>query len=176
MDRYDGFHEFVHARSSALMRTAFLLTGDAHLAEDLLQAALTSTARHWPSVQRGGSPEAYVRRAMVNEHISWWRRRKGTAVVPVEEPPEPAAGGGHEEGVVRRVALENALALLTRKQRAVLVLRFYDDLSEAETAAMLGCSAGTVKSQTHHALARLREVAPELAGLLHDRDPMEVTR
>ncbi len=113
---------------------------------------------------------------MVNEHISWWRRRKGTAVVPVEEPPEPAAGGGHEEGVVRRVALERALAQLTRKQRAVLVLRFYDDMSEAETAAMLGCSQGTVKSQTHHALGRLRELAPELANLLHDRDAMEVSR
>ncbi len=84
---------------------------------------------------------------MVNEHISWWRRRKGTAVVPVEEPPEPAAGGGHEEGVVRRVALERALAQLTRKQRAVLVLRFYDDMSEAETAAMLGCPKGPSRAR-----------------------------
>ncbi len=176
MDRYDGFREFVHARSAALMRTAYLLTGDAHLAEDLLQTALAGAARRWPSVLAGGNPEAYVRRALVNEHISWLRRRKGAVVTPVEAPPEVAGRPGHEESVVRRMALEEALARLTRKQRAVLVLRFYEDLSEAETASMLGCSPGTVKSQTSHALARLRTVAPELATLMHDLEPVEVSR
>jgi RNA polymerase sigma-70 factor (sigma-E family) len=173
VDRYAGFLEFVHARAGSLSRTAYLLTGDVHLAEDLLQTALARTAARWPQVLAGGRPEAYVRRALVNEHISWWRRRKGAVEVPSEALPD--AGVTDFAGTaVRRIALERALARLTPKQRAVIVLRYYEDLSEAETASLLSCSVGTVKSQTSHALGRLRVLAPDLADLLVDFDDVPV--
>ncbi|GAA5069224.1 RNA polymerase sigma-70 factor (sigma-E family) [Thermocatellispora tengchongensis] len=165
MDRYQGFREFVGARQQSLMRSAYLLTGDAHLAEDLLQNVLVKVARHWPKLAGGGDPEAYTRRALINEHISW-RRRRRSAEYPQEHPPEP----GHDSGddTLHRVALQRALARLTPRQRAVIVLRFYEDRSVEETAQLLGCSPGTVKSQTSHALGRLRVLAPDLAHLLHD--------
>lgn len=160
----DGdFDDFVSSRGPALLRTAYLLTGDRHLAEDLMQAALAKTYRHWSRVS-AGSPEAYVRQAMVRENISWWRRR-GNAEVVVAEVPESA---GPREDVDRRLALDAALRQLTPQQRAVLVLRYYADLTERQTADSLGCSVGTVKSHAHRALARLREVGPELAELLGD--------
>ncbi|WP_433221023.1 SigE family RNA polymerase sigma factor [Microtetraspora malaysiensis] len=167
MDRYEGFREFVGARQHSLMYSAYLLTGDSHLAEDLLQNVLVKVARHWPKLARSGNPEAYTRKALINEHISWRRRRK-SAEYPQEDPPEQ----GHDPGddTLHRVALQRALARLTPRQRAVVVLRFYEDRSVEETAGLLGCSTGTVKSQTHHALGRLRSLAPELAHLLHDTD------
>jgi len=172
VDRYEGFDAFVVARGPALLRTAYLLTGDRQLAEDLLQTSLASTARHWPRV-RSGSPEAYVRQAMVRENVSWWRRRKVTEVVTDQVPEQVAAVRGDLD---QRLALDAALRQLTPKQRAVLVLRFYDDLSEQQTAHALGCSVGTVKSQAHRALARLRQVAPELTALWGGVDVEEVAR
>ncbi len=121
----------------------------------------------------GGNPEAYVRRAMINEHISWWRRRRGMAVVTVDSPLECTADG-HEETVVPRVALQAALAQADPQaagRAGAALLRRPDRGGDRLDA---GLHRGTVKSQTHHALARLRSVAPELAALLGDRDLLEV--
>jgi RNA polymerase sigma-70 factor (sigma-E family) len=163
LDRYAGFAEFVRARERGLLRTAYLLTADAQLAEDLLQSALAKTARHWPRI-RSGNPEGYVRRAMYTESVSWWRRRHGMREVPIDDLGGRAAAFGAED-VDLRFACLAALRKLSARQRAVLVLRFYEDLSQAQIAEILGCSVGTVKSQTHDALARLRTVAPDLREL-----------
>ncbi|MFF4197466.1 SigE family RNA polymerase sigma factor [Nonomuraea sp. NPDC001831] len=157
MDRYEGFHEFVRARQQSLMRTAYLLTGDPHLAEDLLQTVLTRVASHWGKLAKDGNPEAYARRALVNQTISWRRRRRPE--LPAAELPE-TGGHAHDEATVRRLTLLKALARLTPKQRAVIVLRFYEDRTEHETARLMGVSLGTVKSQTHYALSRLRALTP----------------
>lgn len=167
MDRHDGFRDFVVARGPALMRTAYLLTGEAHLAEDLLQSVLGKVAARWPRIQRDGRPEAYVRTALYREYVSW-RRRRSFAELPAAYPPEPPADADFADGAARRVALERALARLTPRQRAVIVLRFYEDHSEAATARLLGCAVGTVKSQTAYALGRLRKLAPDLADLFTD--------
>ncbi|MER5420730.1 SigE family RNA polymerase sigma factor [Streptosporangium roseum] len=150
------FREFVSARSPALMRLAYLLTGgDQHAAEDLLQTALARTVARWRSVE---APEAYVRQAMYRQQVSWWRRRRETVVA--EPPGRALADGTH--GTDLRIDMRRALARLTARQRAVLVLRYYEDLPEAEVAGILGCSVGTVRSTAHRSLARLRELAPEL--------------
>ena len=154
-----GFDQFVHARGPALARTAYLLTGDHHLAEDLVQAALVQAAKHWERIET--SPEAYVRRTMYHQNISWWRRRRITETSLVSyDGAVPAADTD------LRLTLDQALARLTPKQRTVLVLRFYEDLTEVETARALGVSLGTVKSTTRQALGRLRVLAPELAELI----------
>ncbi|MFC4533887.1 SigE family RNA polymerase sigma factor [Sphaerisporangium dianthi] len=158
MDRHDGFREFVPARQQALMRTAYLLTGDAHLAEDLLQSVLARVVGQWPKLSEDGNPAAYTRKALVNQYISW--RRRPRPELPSADPPGRSTS--HEAATLDRIVLRQALAKLTRKQRAVIVLRFWEDLTEAQTADVLGCSIGNVKSQTHHALARLRTLAPEL--------------
>ncbi|WP_155369846.1 SigE family RNA polymerase sigma factor [Catellatospora vulcania] len=167
MDRYDGFHEFVVARGGALSRTAFLLTGEHHAAEDLVQSALAKAASRWRQIVEYGQPEAYIRRIMINEQISWWRRRPARPVADLPDLPGP----DEPHRIVDRVALGEALDTLSPRQRAVVVLRFYEDLSEADTAAVLGCSVGTVKSHTHHALANLRRALPlyaEQAGQYAD--------
>jgi RNA polymerase sigma-70 factor (sigma-E family) len=161
-DRYPGFQEFVRARTPALSRTAYLLTGDHHLAEDLLQAALANVARRWRQI-RQDNPEGYVRRTMYHLQVSWWRRRR----VPerlAATPPEQL-GVDPYQGTVLRISLEMALAQLTARQRAVLVLRFYEDLTEAQVAQALSCSVGTVKRHAHDALARLRRIAPHLVDV-----------
>lgn len=152
MSRATEFDEFVAARSSRLLRTAYLLTHDHELAEDLLQTALAKAWFAWSRIQ--GEPEPYVRKVLVNTFASWWRR-KWNGEHPYAEPPEPAGTGGHDE-VDQRQDLWAAMGRLPRRQRAVLVLRFVEDLSEAETARLLGISPGTVKSQTSRALAHLR--------------------
>ncbi|MER6002306.1 SigE family RNA polymerase sigma factor [Nonomuraea sp. NPDC051941] len=160
MDRYEGFHEFVRTRQQSLMRTAYLLTGNAHLAEDLLQTVLTRVASHWAKLAKGGNPEAYARKALVNQTISW-RKRKRIELSEAELPEFAASGQPHDEATVRRIALLHALARLTPKQRALIVLRFYEDRTEHETAQLLGVSVGTVKSQTHYALSKLRALVPQ---------------
>ncbi len=157
-DRH-GFDEFVAARSAALSRTAYLLTGDHHLAQDLVQSALIQAVKHWRRIHT--SPEAYVRRAMYHQNISWWRRRKIT-----ETPLLTHDGAAVSSDTDLRLTLDQALARLTPKQRTVLVLRFYEDLTEVETARALGLSTSTVKSTTRQSLARLRTLAPELAELI----------
>jgi len=152
-----SFESFVAASGDRLLRTAYLLTRDHGLAEDLLQTALT---RSWPRWRRiDGDPEPYVRRVLVNTYASWWRRRWNG-----EKPTEVLPEVGHDphEAHADRQDLWTALGRLPRRQRAAVVLRYYEGLTEAETAAVLGCSVGTVKSQTSRALARLR-VDPVLA-------------
>ncbi len=143
------FDAFVLACTPRLVRTAYLLVHDRQLAEDLVQTALTKTWFAWGRVE--GNPEPYVRKVMVTTAVSWWRRR-WTGEVPSERLPEragaPAEGPDHD--------VWQALGRLPARQRAVVVLRFYEDLSEADTADLLGCSVGTVKSQCARALAKLR--------------------
>lgn len=167
-----SFDAFVRARGTALVRVAYLLTGDLHDAEDVVQAALAKAAVHW---RRIGEPEAYIRRVIYTQAVSWWKvRRRRNREVLVSAPAEVAdRGGGGPADVDARVVLAAALARLTPKQRAVLVLRFYEDRSESETAQMLGVGLGTVKSQTRHALRRLRELAPELAAFATDDSTTE---
>lgn len=166
MDRYEGFEEFVSARGQALMETAFLLAGDRHLAEDLLQIVLTKVARRWRVVRVDGNPEAYTRKALYREFVSWLRVARNREL-PSESVPETVVAADVADAAVRKIALRQALTRLTPRQRAVLVLRYYEDRSEAETAALLGCAIGTVKSQTYHALKRLRTIAPNLGDLLN---------
>lgn len=164
-----AFRGFVHARYDALSRTAYLLTGDRHLAEDLVQTALYKAARVWSRID--GDPEPYVRRILYNENISRWRRRR-VVEVPTEHPPRSVSSNVPDEAgdVSLRVTLADALRRLTVKQRTVLVLRFFEDLSESQTASVMGVSVGTVKSQTRHSLDRLRNLAPELAELVDASD------
>ena len=159
-----GFDEFVVVRSTALLRTAWLRTGDDGLAQDLVQTAL---ARAWPrwSTIRDDDPEGYVRTVMANTYSTWWRR-KWRGEIPTGELPESAARDGFDEVDVRE-SVRRALARLPRGQRAVVVLRHFDDLTELQTAAALSISVGTVKSQHSRAMATLRS-SPELAGLLTD--------
>jgi RNA polymerase sigma-70 factor (sigma-E family) len=159
MDQHEAeFAEFVASRSAALTRTAYLLTGDHHHAEDLLQTALVEAARRW---ERLDEPEAYVRRTLYPRNISRGRRQRfGEVELLDHDRPTP-----HADPDVR-VSLEQALARLTPKQRTVLVLRYFEDLTEVQTGHALGISAGTVKSTTRQAFARLRALAPELADLI----------
>ena len=153
------FDGFVAARSTALLRTAYLLTHDHAAAEDLLQTAL---ARSWSAWRRiDGDPEPYVRRVLVNTYASWWRRR-WNGERPADELPDAGVPDAAATSDTRH-DLWTAMARLPRRQRAVVVLRFFEDLTEAETAAVLDCSVGTVKSQTSKALAKLR-VDPTLTS------------
>jgi len=151
----DGFAQFVATRSPALLRTAWLLTGDAGKAEDLLQTALAAAWRRWREVPPTGDPVAYVRRTMVNLYASWWRRR-WRGEVPTADLPEPPAAADVAGTVANRDAVRRALARLSRQQRAIVVLRYVEDLSVDETARVLGCSPGTVRVQAFRALAALR--------------------
>ena len=153
------FHAFVVARTPALSRTAYLLTGDAQLAEDLVQTALFKAARAWHRID--GQPEAYVRRILYTQNISWWRGRRH-AETALSTYDAPAAAVDTD----LRLSLEQALARLTTRQRTVLVLRFFEDLTEVQVAGVLGIGSGTVKSITRQALGRLRTLAPELAELI----------
>lgn len=166
MEDGDGFQEFVRARLTALSRIAYLLAGDHHGAEDLVQSTLMKVALRWRQVRETADPEAYVRRILYNERISAWRRRGRGGEVVTDAPPERPSTVDESESVLRRMMLQRALARLTPRQRATIVLRFFEDHSAAQAAEVLGCSVGAVKSQTHHALGRLRAVAPELAELL----------
>jgi RNA polymerase sigma-70 factor (sigma-E family) len=151
------FEDFVRARSSSLLRTAMLLVGQNRAeAEDLLQVALERAYRHWPRVIKSEEPERYVRRILANASADRWRRISRRAEYTMPAPREAAATPDPTTEIAERDYLLRALAALPRGQRAVLVLRYFDDLSEGETARMLGCSVGTVKSQTARALGKLR--------------------
>jgi len=150
------FEEFVAGRGQALQRFGYALTGDWALAEDLLQTALARAYSRWSRVQRD-DPEAYVRKIMLNTWSSWWRRR-WRGELPTEQVPE-VAGPDSFAAVDSREALRSALGQLPPRQRAVVVLRYHQDLSEAQVADLLGVSVGTVKSQAARALATLRAQA-----------------
>ncbi|MEU2614227.1 SigE family RNA polymerase sigma factor [Micromonospora sp. NPDC007271] len=164
----ETFHQFVVHRSPALSRAAYLLTGDHQLAEDLLQNALARTYRHWRRIH-GGDPEAYVRRVMYHQQVSWWRRRRFAE--RLESQPTDRAGDDHSDATALRLSLAVALRQLTPRQRAVVVLRFYEDLTESQVAEVLGCSVGTVKRHSHDAVRRLRAIAPDLVDRTAQRSP-----
>jgi RNA polymerase sigma-70 factor (sigma-E family) len=160
-DDEHAYVQYVRARVLALRRTAFHLCGDWHEAHDLVQTALIKLYRHWRRVAEADSPDAYVRKVLVNvfleERGRWWSRRVRTFAEPVETvAPESGADG--------RLDLMAALARITPGQRAVLVLRYWEGLDVTETARALGCSPGTVKSQTSYAIAALRRLMPEYVG------------
>jgi len=155
--RDDGsFAEFVAVRGTALLRTALLMCASRQDAEDILQTALEKAYRHWGRLDADSDPEPYVRRILVNLVISRARRWKVLREIHVAKPPEVATAP-ETHAVELRDALMEELRKLGPRQRAVLVLRYWEDLSEKETAEVLGCSVGTVKSQSSRGLARLRE-------------------
>ncbi len=163
------FDTFVGARSGHLLRTAYLLTRDQQLAEDLLQTALTKAWFAWSRIE--GEPEPYVRKVLVNTYSSWWRR-KWNGEHATDELPESGLAG-HADTTATSHDLWDALGRLPRRQRAVVVLRYFEDLTEAETARLLECSVGTVKSQTSKAFAKLR-IDPALVDQPHqtrEEDP-----
>lgn len=155
------FRQFVVDRSGALFRTAYLLTGDRHAAEDLVQSALVKTAAKWRSLRDPAAIEGYVRRVMYHEQVSWWRRRSRVAEVSSSRLPDQT-GDGHADVVELRMVMRTALSRLTPRQRTMLVLRYFEDLSETEIARLLGVRVGSVRSQIYRSLARLKETAPEL--------------
>jgi RNA polymerase sigma-70 factor (sigma-E family) len=154
-DQQRDFTEFVTARSDSLIRFAYVLTVDQHAAEDLLQTALAKTARHWGRIR--DNPEAYVRRVIYREQVGRWRSPRWGRESVVAEPPDRDTDDRTRE-VEMRITLDQALRTLPVRKRAVLVLRYYEDLSESEAAKIMGCSVGTVRSQTHQAVAQLRKL------------------
>jgi RNA polymerase sigma-70 factor (sigma-E family) len=164
VDEREQFTRWARARQQHLLRVALLMTDDVGRAEDLVQEAMTQVAVRWRKL-RDSSPDAYARTVIYHGNISWWRRRRGE-VLTAEVVEHPSL----TEPVERRLLVRRALAALTPRQRAVVVLRYFEDLTERDAAEVLGVSVGTVKSQTHLALRRLREAAPELAELLHEEE------
>lgn len=161
---HDEFHDFVAARRPTLLRAAMLLTADRSDAEDLLQSALAKTYLAWNRIHDRGALDGYVRRTMVNINISWWRRRKLEEYPTDELPDTPIAD--HTRRSELRDGLDRILDRLPARQRAAVVLRYYEDLTENEIAETLGVSVGTVKSTVSRAMAKLRdEAARELASL-----------
>jgi RNA polymerase sigma-70 factor (sigma-E family) len=161
----DGFREFVESRSRDLLRTGWLLTGDWAQAEDLVQTVLLQCWPKWPTL---ATPEAYVRKALLNAFLSWRRRRSTRERVSGTMPDIETAD--LLEPAELRESVRTALAALAPRERAVVVLRYYADLSEAETAQLLGLATGSVKRYAADALAKLR-TAPSLAGLLTEEVP-----
>lgn len=159
-----AFSEFVTARSAALHRAAYLMVGDVGLAQDLVQEALTKTYVAWPRLRDAGNAEAYTRKVITNTAITWFRRKGWKGERATGELPE-TVHGGHADHVADRTALMQALAQLPPRQRAAIVLRFYDDLTEAQTAAAMECAVGTVKSQVSAGLAKLRTLLGDAVDL-----------
>ncbi|HEY7044938.1 MAG TPA: SigE family RNA polymerase sigma factor [Nocardioidaceae bacterium] len=152
-----AFAEFVAARSTALFRAAYLMVGDHALAEDLLQEALTKTYVAWPRLRDINKAEAYTRKAITTTAISWWRRKAWKHEKPRDDVPD-VGHEGQTEQVAQRDWLWQELQNLAPKQRAAIVLRYYEDLTEAQTAEALGVSVGTVKSQVSDGLKKLRSI------------------
>jgi RNA polymerase sigma-70 factor (sigma-E family) len=171
MDRADEVRAFVSARGRALSRTAYLLTGNRHAAEDLVQETYVEMVHQWSRIERE-NPEPYVRRIMYSRFVDGLRRRR-LIEWPTATLTDLPRSDDEGSDAVDRMALRGALARLTPRQRTFLVLRFYDDLTEAQTAQALGVSTSTVKSQTRVALQRLRELAPDVVASFHDA-PEEV--
>jgi len=149
------FEEFVHSRGAALVRFARLLTGDDHRADDLVQDVLARAFVKWRRVSATERPDLYVRRMLVNANASWWRRRSSTEVVVAAPADRPTSA--HEDELAERDHLWSVVARLPVRQRAVLVLRYYEDLDDASIAEILDISAVTVRTTASRALAALRE-------------------
>ena len=158
------FAAYVAGHRRSLVAVAYTLTRDHHSAEDLVQCVLASMLVAWPRIRDPRAADAYVRRAMANQNISWWRQRWRNAEQSSDEVPEPrvaeavspATTPGAGEPPDERARLWGLVQALPPKQRAAVVLRFYEDMSEAEVARTMGCSVGTVKSNTSRGLAALR--------------------
>jgi len=157
-----AFREYVTSRSGSLLRMAYLLTRNRADAEDLVQAALAKTFQAWDRIEDRGAVDGYVRRAMVNTHISWWRRRRVEEYPTDEIPDQPVVD--HAGDSEMQDALRRAVERLPQRMRAAVVLRYYEDMSEAEIADVLGVSLGTVKSTVSRAVAKLRIDADLLGG------------
>ncbi len=149
------FHEYVHARGPALMRLACLLTGDRHRAEDLVQEVLVSAYTKWHRISAADRPDVYVRRMLVNANISWWRRLTNREET-IDAVPDRRGDRDHEQVVADRDAMWRLVRALPPKQRAVLVLRYYEDLGDAAIAEILSCSTATVRTHAARGLATLR--------------------
>jgi RNA polymerase sigma-70 factor (sigma-E family) len=167
-----AFRDYVLARGTALLRMAVVLTGNRADAEDLVQAALAKTYLAWGKINDRAATDAYVRRAMVNTHISWWRHRK-LEEFPTDELPDQVVADHARDSDMAEV-VRRALDRLPRRMRAAVMLRYFEDMTEPEIAAALGISLGTVKSTVSRAVARLRideeldeelGAAPDLLGL-----------
>jgi RNA polymerase sigma-70 factor (sigma-E family) len=150
-DDEESFEAFVRARLPALLRFAYAVCGDPHTAADLVQDALERTGVHWSRIGRAGDAEAYVRRAIINGRTSRWRKLRRESLVDVVPERSPYVDRAPHDDTLWQL-----LATLPRRQRAVLVLRYYEDMSEQQIAATLGCAPGTVKSQASKALVKLR--------------------
>jgi RNA polymerase sigma-70 factor (sigma-E family) len=153
----DGFDEYVVARGNALLRFGYLLTGDRFLAEDLVQEALAQCHRRWRRIEHLGAPDAYVRKAVLRQYLSWRRRLSSTEQVVADIPDRPDATD-HADRFAARDELWTLLGQLTRMQRAVLVLRFFEDAADTDIAELLSCAPATVRVHASRGLARLREV------------------
>ena len=169
MEEPTAFDAFVRARLPALLRFAHAVCGDPHTAADLVQDALERTGMRWDRIDRTGDPEGYVKRAIVNGRISRWRKLRRESLVDVVPEHLPYLNRPYLHGQSHDDTMWQLLATLPRRQRAVLVLRYYEDMSEEQIAATLGCAPGTVKSQASKALAKLR------AALEADGDLKEAT-
>lgn len=163
MNAPQDFTEWLLGQRTALLRSATLLTGDPGLAEDLVQEAAVKVAARWERL-RTEHPTAYARRIVFRDHVTWWRRRRE---IPSDLQRDRAVAAPDTE---QRHLVLAALAALPHGQRAVVVLRYFDDLTERQTAEVLGVSLGTVKSQAHTALGRLRQ-QPELRALVGEESP-----
>ena len=159
-----AFADFVTTRSGALHRAAYLMVGDVGLAQDLVQEALTKTYVAWPRLRDRANAEAYTRKVITNTALTWFRRKGWYGEQPAADLPEHTEGG-HADRVAERTSLMHALAQLPPRQRAAIVLRFYDDLTEAQTAAAMDCAVGTVKSQVSAGLAKLRALLGDAVDL-----------
>ena len=169
---YDDFARFVAARERGLVRAAYLVCGDVSEAQDIVQDALVKLAGRWPRV-RDEHPDAYARQIVYRDAVSWWRRRRAersatqrwlTSRQGVESRARVGEADGGHGYAVARVDVARALSALTPKQRAVIVLRYFEDRSERDVADLLGVSVGTVKSQTHAALTKLRSILPAISA------------
>jgi RNA polymerase sigma-70 factor (sigma-E family) len=156
-----GFRDYVSTRGRSLLRAAYLLTGNLADAEDLVQSALAKTYLAMERIEDRGALDGYVRRAMVNTHISWWRRRR-LEEFPTDDIPDQAVAD-HAEGASQQQVLRQAVDRLPQRMRAAVMLRYYEDMTEAEVAEALGVSLGTVKSTVSRAVAKLRIDADLLA-------------
>ncbi|MGH3302997.1 MAG: SigE family RNA polymerase sigma factor [Streptosporangiaceae bacterium] len=148
------FLDYVRMRRGALLRTAYLLTGNVADAEDLVQSALAKTYLAWDRIEDRGALDGYVRRAIINTHISWWRRRR-VQEYPTDEVPDQAVAD-HATSSALQQTIRQAVDRLPQRMRAAIMLRYYDDMTEAEVAEVLGVSVGTVKSTVARAVAKLR--------------------
>ncbi|MFI2610257.1 SigE family RNA polymerase sigma factor [Kitasatospora sp. NPDC018619] len=174
--RDDEFSAFVTGQGRQLLRLAELLTGDPHRAKDIVQSALERAYLHWHRIT-GDDPGAYVRRIVVNQHRDWWRRRCNHEL-PTDRTPDRPLAEDLAERYADRALLHQALGTLTRRERTVVVLRYYGDLTEAAIAAELGIAPGTVKSTLHRAMSKLRtrpELADRCGGTAASTTHIEVT-